>query len=71
MMSDDMQREQGRRDWEEEAQRRYELEQLAEADRDQRVDVSLYYFYLMLHESCYPFALQGVILNSHQEHFSC
>ena len=40
MMSGDMQREQGRRDWEEEAQRRYELEQLAEADRDQRVDVS-------------------------------
>lgn len=43
MMSGDMQREQGRRDWEEEAQRRYELEQLAEADRDQRVDVSFCY----------------------------
>lgn len=41
MMSGDMQREQGRRDWETEAQQRYELEQLAEADRDQRVDVSL------------------------------
>lgn len=40
MMSGDMQREQGRRDWEMEAQQRYELEQLAEADRDQRVDVS-------------------------------
>lgn len=39
-MSGDMQREQGRRDWEMEAQQRYELEQLAEADRDQRVDVS-------------------------------
>ncbi|KAL3154674.1 hypothetical protein ABBQ38_011223 [Trebouxia sp. C0009 RCD-2024] len=38
MVSGDMQQEQGRRNWEEETQRRYELEQLAEADRDQRVD---------------------------------
>ena len=42
MVSGDMQQEQGRRDWEEEAQRRYELEQIAEAARDQRVDVSLH-----------------------------
>lgn len=42
MVSGDMHQEQGRRDWEEEAQRRYELEQIAEADRDQRVDVSLH-----------------------------
>lgn len=41
MVSDDMLREQGRRNWEEEAQRRYELEQLAEADREQRVEVLL------------------------------
>lgn len=38
MVSDDMLREQGRRNWEEEAQRRYELEQLAEADRERRVE---------------------------------
>ena len=39
MVSDDMLREQGRRNWEEEAQRRYELEQQAEIDRERRVDV--------------------------------
>lgn len=38
MVSDDMQREQGRRNWEEEAQRRYELEQQAEVDRELRVE---------------------------------
>ncbi|KAL0042503.1 hypothetical protein WJX79_001686 [Trebouxia sp. C0005] len=38
MVSDDMLREQGRRNWEEEAQRRYDLEQLAEADRERRVE---------------------------------
>lgn len=52
MMSGDMQREQGRRDWEEEAQRRYELEQLAEADRDQRVDVSSCYLCPVLLKCC-------------------
>ncbi len=41
MVSDDMLQEQGRRNWEEEAQRRYELEQLAEADRARRVEVLL------------------------------
>lgn len=39
MVSGDMQKERGRRNWEEEAQRRYELEQLAEADREQRIEV--------------------------------
>ena len=39
MMSDDMLREQGRRNWEEEAQRRYELEQQAEIDRERRLEV--------------------------------
>ena len=40
MLSDDMLREQGRRNWEEEAQRRYELEQQAEVDRAHRVEVT-------------------------------
>ena len=40
MMSADMQQEQGRQNWEEQTQRRYEFEQLAEADREQRVEVS-------------------------------
>lgn len=46
MVSDDMQREQGRRNWEEEAQRRYELEQQAEVDRELRVEVLLFYMTL-------------------------
>ena len=65
-----MQQEQSRRDWEEEAQRRYELEQLAEADRDQRVDVSFYHLCLVLLKNCSPFSLQCVILNSHSELFT-
>lgn len=41
MLSADMMQEQSRRNWEEESKRRYELEQLAEEDRDRRVEVSL------------------------------
>lgn len=41
MLSADMVQEQSRRNWEEESKRRYELEQLAEEDREQRVEVSL------------------------------
>ena len=39
MLSADMLQEQTRRNWEEESKRRYELEQLAEEDRDKRVEV--------------------------------
>ena len=40
MLSADMVQEQSRRNWEEESKRRYELEQLAEQDREQRVEVT-------------------------------
>lgn len=52
MVSHDMQQEEGRRNWEEETQRRYELEQLAEADRDQRVEVSFHHMCLAVPEAC-------------------
>ena len=57
MISGDMQQEKGRRNWEEETQRRYELEQLAEADRDQRVDVSFHYICLPVAGGCYSLLL--------------
>lgn len=41
MLSADMLQEQSRRNWEEESKRRHELEQLAEDEREQRVEARL------------------------------
>lgn len=63
MVSGDMQQEQGRRNWEEETQRRYELEQLAEADRDQRVDVSCHHICLEVSGGCYMLLQYSIMDN--------
>lgn len=69
MVSGDMQQEQGRRNWEEDTQRRYELEQLAEADRDQRVDVSCHHNHLEVCGGCYMPLLQYSTINNHMGAF--